>query len=220
MSIGVIGAGFGRTGTLSFKAALEELGFAPCWHIEDMMKGARKPDSPLLAWQRLADGGAMDWPKLLNGYRAVTDHPICLYYRDLMAAFPAAKVVLTLRDPLSWAQSIRALRQHFLTLTSGPGMDQGPGKIWHDVMETLVWSKFGDLDDDAALVAKFNRHADAVRADVPSDRPLVFDVREGWAPLCRFLNVAEPATPFPHLNERSSLKKGAPRPDQGGASGR
>ncbi len=207
MSIDVIGAGFGRTGTLSFKAALEQLGYAPCWHIEDMV--ARRPDKPLLAWQALAQGGAMDWKKLLEGYRAVSDMPICMYYRELMAVFPDARVVLTLRDPTAWAKSLRALHQHFLTLTSRPEMQTGPGRIWRDTMEALVWSKLGDVSDDGALTATFTRHTEDVRRNVPASRLLEFDVRQGWAPLCAFLNVPIPATPFPHLNERSELLGGA-----------
>ena len=206
MSLDVIVAGFGRTGTLSIKAALEELGYKPCWHIEDMTQQHGRAESPLRLWQQLAEGRAMDWVQLLDGFKAGSDFPLCLYYRELMESFPRARVILTVREPRAWAESMQSLRRHFLTITSQPAMSTGPGAVWRNAMETLVWSRFHDIDDTDALAAKFAAHEADVRKHVPAERLLVFDVRQGWAPLCAFLGHEPPATSFPRLNDRSELK--------------
>jgi Sulfotransferase domain len=90
----VIGAGFGRTGTSSIKAALEVLGFGPCYHMSEMVKN---PDH-LKAWGA-ARGEPVDWREVMKGYEATMDWPWCTYYKDLMRAFPDAKVLLSVRDP-------------------------------------------------------------------------------------------------------------------------
>jgi hypothetical protein len=206
MSFDVIVAGYGRTGTLSVKTALEELGYRPCWHIEDMTRRHGRADNPLRLWQQLAEGRAMDWTQLLDGFRAGSDFPLCLYHRELMACFPDARVVLTVREPLAWAQSMQQLRRHFLAITSQSTMASEPSAVWREVMEALVWSRFPDIDDAHALAAQFAAHEADVRRNVPADRLLVLDVRQGWAPLCGFLGHTPPAIPFPRLNDRSELK--------------
>lgn len=207
MSFDVIVAGYGRTGTLSIKAALEELGYKPCWHIEDMTRRHGRSESPLRLWQQLAEGGRMDWTKLLDGFRAGSDFPLCFYYRELMECFPTARVILTVREPFAWAQSMQALWRHFRTITAQPAMAAGPGAVWRQTMERLVWSRFPNLHDAGALAAAFTAHEADVRRTVPSERLLVFDVRQGWEPLCDFLGEAAPAIPFPRLNDRSELKR-------------
>jgi len=204
--VDVIGAGLGRTGTLSLKAALEILGFTPCWHIEDMAPGVSLSSGQLDLWHRLAQGEQIDWQALFAGYRATTDAPACMFYREQLEAFPEARVVLTKRDPLSWAASTAALRVHFDQLSSEPRMAAGPGRMWRETMHRLYWDRLGDVRDQDALVATFNAHLEAVIRDVPRNRLLVFDVREGWEPLCDFLGTPVPETTFPRLNERAALK--------------
>ena len=126
--------------------------------------------------------------------------------RELMDCFPNARVVLTVRDPLAWSQSFQSLRRQFLTITGQPTMASGPGAVWRQTMETLVWNRFCDIDDPDALVAVFAAHEADVRRFVPAERLLVFDVRQGWGPLCVFLGHVIPSSPFPRLNERSELK--------------
>jgi hypothetical protein len=198
MSIDVIGAGLGRTGTVSFKAAVEALGFAPCWHIEDMT-------ARLETWERLAAGQDVDWAQLFEGYRATSDFPACLYYRELEEAFPSAKVVLTVRDPQSWAHSVQALRAFNLALRSRPDMQTPVMQRWGRAVDALVWDRLGDVTNVDHLAALFEDHAAEVRRSVPEERLLVFDLRQGWDPLCAFLAVPVPDAPFPKLNERSGL---------------
>src|SRR5262245_50709202 len=97
----VIGAGFGRTGTLSLKAALEQLGFNPCYHMVEVLS---HPDH-IARWRAIGEGQAAEWEALFAGYQAAVDVPASEYYAQLMQAYPEAKVVLTVRDPEQWYES-------------------------------------------------------------------------------------------------------------------
>src|SRR5262249_33070515 len=102
MPLDVIGAGFGRTGTLSLKAALEELGFSRCYHMVEVLAtdDARR-------WDAAARGEPVDWDRLFEGFRATVDWPACSFYRELLEKYPGAKVILTVRDPDRWYDSAR-----------------------------------------------------------------------------------------------------------------
>jgi len=93
----VIGAGFGRTGTSSLQAVLEDLLGGKCYHMKEIMMQS----AHLQAWHDFAVGKtpAMDWEWLFADYRAAVDCPVCMYYDELMEVFPEAKVILTVRDP-------------------------------------------------------------------------------------------------------------------------
>src|SRR5205823_4694116 len=117
----VIGAGFGRTGTASIKAALEALGFAPCYHMMEVM--ARPPDAPI--WERAALGEKVDFAALFDGWQATVDWPACTFYRELIEIYPAAKVLLTVRDPEKWYESCRNT-----IYPSSTGKPVGPPEKW------------------------------------------------------------------------------------------
>src|SRR5947208_7864431 len=104
MAIQVIGAGLGRTGTLSLKAALEELGFGPCYHMIELITHPEQ----VVYWEAASAGQPVDWDALFAGYQAVVDYPGCRYYRELMRHYPEAKVILTVRDPETWYESCMA----------------------------------------------------------------------------------------------------------------
>ncbi|MCH7663890.1 MAG: hypothetical protein IH859_08495 [Chloroflexi bacterium] len=97
----VIGSGFGRTGTLSLKTALEILGFGRCYH---MMEVARHP-SHVKVWVAAVNGQPVDWQQLFTGFEAAVDFPSSIYYQEMMQAFPHAKVLHTVRDPQRWYDS-------------------------------------------------------------------------------------------------------------------
>ena len=63
----IIGAGFGRTGTMSLKAALEELGYGPCYHMTEVFE---HPDEHAPLWEAAARGEPIDWEELFAGYQA------------------------------------------------------------------------------------------------------------------------------------------------------
>ncbi len=208
MGLEIIGAGFGRTGTVSMKAALELLGFGPCYHMREILKA--RPgfnDGHLELWSQhahaLAEGrpSPIDWKTLLARYAACMDHPTCLYYRELMEAHPEAKVILNVRDPERWFVS-------WQTLFEGLGFMRAVGRFVPrvrraiDVIDVLI--RDGQMKgriDRESNIAEFLRHNAEVVATVPPERLLVFDVKQGWGPLCAFLDVPVPDAPFPHLNE-------------------
>lgn len=202
----VIGAGVGRTGTASLKRALEELGLGPCHHMEEVF---RYPgDTP--AWEAALAGQPVDWPAFLRGWGSVVDFPGALHYRALMAAFPDAKVILTVRDPEGWVKSFREtilpMIDRFPNRVVGPWLPRlnGPFRVaGRPALDQLFG---GRIDDPAALAEWFVGYNAQVRAAVPAERLLVFDVREGWAPLCAFLGVPVPDGPFPRVNDTAQFQ--------------
>lgn len=207
MSLDVICAGLGRTGTLTFKKVLETLGYAPCWHMEDML--ARDPDGReyISAWGDLASGKPVDWGWLFSAYRACSDAPVCFYYREILEAYPTAKVVLTLRDPGDWADSVRHLYAvEFLPNVEAAKRAGGAPAEWARSVQALFWDKLGDIDDRDSLLKFFDEHSREVRDSVPADKLLVLKVGEGgWQPFCEFLGKPVPTTAFPHANKRADM---------------
>jgi hypothetical protein len=142
----------------------------------------------------------MDWRRLLQGYAAAVDFPACIYYRELMAAFPEAVVVLTLKDPLQWWESFSRLQR----LTSKARLlcfcIPKLRNIARFTDKVIIQDVFGGRLDKETCIAAYSRHIAGVRAAVPRSRLLEFDVRQGWEPLCGFLGRPVPQKPFPHLN--------------------
>jgi hypothetical protein len=194
----VIGAGFGRTGTLSLRAALVRLGFGPCDHMVENHEHPERFAPWHEALRRKAAGQPIDWRPLLDGFQAIVDWPGAYFWRELIAAHPRAKVVLTVRDPERWYDSIQAT---IFSVLDGVG----PG-VSHNIIYTRTFD--GRLDDRAHCQAVFARHNQAVRVTIAADRLLVFAVDEGWQPLCDFLGVPAPVDElFPHVNDTAAFKR-------------
>lgn len=196
MALEVIGPGFGRTGTYSLKIALEHLGFGPTHHMFEVR------DNPhLLAdWQTVADGGKVDWDSTFKGYRSQVDWPGAAAWAELAGHFPKAKVVLTVRDLEAWYDSIEKTIRPFIEGRGKHPADH-PNAIAAMGQKLIVEQIFGDrFHDRRQAIAIFNAHTAKVKAAIPAERLLVFDVAEGWEPLCRFLGVPVPAVSFPRLN--------------------
>src|SRR5215204_7146021 len=192
----VIGAGFGRTGTLSLREALVHLGLGPCDH---MRQNFEHPERFVLWDEALrckTAGESIDWRPLLDGFQAIVDWPGAYFWEELTAAHPEAKVVHTVRDPERWYDSISAT---IFTLRDNQ-WPAGP----RDIIYTRT---FGDrLSDRAHCQAVFAGQIQAVRETIAPDRLLVFDVKEGWEPLCAFLGVPVPEDePFPHVNDTAAF---------------
>lgn len=192
----VIGAGFGRTGTMSMQAALEILGYR-CYHMKEV------PEQPghLQAWHEFVGGRApIDWKALFESYEATVDFPACVYYQELLREFPGARVVLNVRDPDRWFDSFLTLQQttdRFRVFRFIPR-----ARRFLNFVDLLLPKVFNDPRDRDRCIEVFNRHNRAVQEHVPQDRLLVFQVQEGWGPLCKFLGCEVPeGIPFPHLNE-------------------
>jgi hypothetical protein len=223
MAIRVIGAGLGRTGTLSLKAALEELGFEACYHMIELLGHPEQ----VHFWEAASRGESVDWDALFAGYQAVVDYPGCRYYRTLMEYYPEAKVILTVRDPDRWYESTRetiyrvgrapSKRPEAQSAPSEgspsglpfPGDPQLFGRIFQMVEQDVWQGDFaGKFEDRDYAVEAFNRHIAQVKEHVPQQRLLVYEVSQGWEPLCRFLDVAVPeGKPFPRLNDREAFRR-------------
>jgi hypothetical protein len=198
----VIGAGFGRTGTLSLKKALETLGFDPCYHMEEVFFRpfhARR-------WSQACAGHPVDWGRTLRGYRASVDWPACTFYKELAAAYPEAKIILTVRDPDRWydsaASTIYPVMQSFPLNRLGRPLPH-IGDVGR-MLDCLIWEGTfsGHFADREYAIEVYNRHNREVIENISAGRLLIFDVRDGWAPLCAFLDVPiPPNTPFPHVND-------------------
>ncbi|MFI6504317.1 sulfotransferase family protein [Nonomuraea typhae] len=212
--LNVIGAGLPRTGTSSMKAALERLGFGPCYHMYEILTHPGHVDR----WQPVATGGPMDWEGVFEGYRSTQDWPASHFYRELAELYPEAKVVLTVRDPVRWHASMQTLIDGPRSLAARdapPAAAQVLGQLRRmmPVMDTIRRAAMGpdfpmtaDMPPLEVSMEFFALHTETVKRTIPADRLLVFDVREGWEPLCAFLGVAVPDEPFPHLNDRETIK--------------
>ncbi|MGK2913635.1 MAG: sulfotransferase family protein [Porticoccaceae bacterium] len=192
MTLSIIGAGFGRTGTVSLRAALERLDRGPVHHMMEVIKNPAQ--SPLWV-QALTDSSVLR--QILADYRSAIDWPTCHFWRDLMDLYPTAKVILTLRDSTAWYESIRntiyrVLSEQPSALPSGQ-VSMARRIIWEDTFA-------GRLGDREHAMAVFEKHNAEVIATVPPKRLLVFQVSEGWQPLCDFLGQPVPAEPFPKAN--------------------
>jgi len=201
----VIGAGFGRTGTASLKRALELLGFGPCHHMSEVLKRPATAAGWTAALR--GDGGVL--ADLLAGYRATLDFPSCLLWRELAERYPRAKVVLTVRDAEQWYRSARAtiLSQDTETRTSRLAASGGRTLVEALAPLSAAMAAHGfrrDLDE-TETIAVFQRHNESVRAGIADDRLLVYEVEQGWAPLCAFLGVGVPEVPFPRGNEAGTF---------------
>ena len=191
----IIGAGFGRTGTVSLQQAFERLGY-PCYHMQEVMKAYDR--GQVEQWTKVLHGEEIDWQALFSGYEATVDFPACVFYRELMEAFPDAKVVLSVRDAQSWWKSysklIRlVLRTQFFNFVP-------MFRKFAAMNNRLIDYVFDGQMTEEACIRRYNQHIEEVRATVPEDRLLVYSVTEGWEPLCHFLGHPVPEVPFPHAN--------------------
>jgi Sulfotransferase domain len=203
MALQVVGAGFGRTGTLSLKSALEMLGFGPCYH---MMEVFPRPEHVAM-WHRLAFHNSMDWDLIFRDFRATVDWPAARWWREIAAHFPAAKVLLSLRDPEAWYKSMSETIYQPMKWPPRPDAAE-PVRLQTEMVRKAILEETFDnrFEDRAHAIEVFQRHNQEVRDSIDPARLLVFDVREGWEPLCRFLEVPVPAEPFPRLNDTAATQ--------------
>lgn len=195
MSLKIIGAGLGRTGTLSLKLALEQIGFGPCYHMVEVML---HPEATGL-WINAADGNP-DWEAIFKGYAATVDYPGCGFWRQLADFYPDAKLLLTVRDPEDWFESTQA------TIFSPESVKRLGATPMASFIQKTAWRAFGDrIHDRQFMVDHFKRHNEEVQRSIPANRLLVYEVKQGWEPVCRFLNVPVPSTPFPRRNSREEM---------------
>lgn len=203
MTLEVIGAGFGRNGTLSMKLALEQLGFGPCYH---MMEVFGRPEHTGF-WHDFALGRPVDFDAVFHGFRATVDWPACNAWRELAARYPQARVVLSVRDPAAWYRSI--MNTIYLGSQQSVASEDPQRRAHGEMVFALIWDGIfgGRMDDEAHVIACYEAHNARVKAEIPPERLLVYEVGSGWEPLCAFLEVPVPATPYPSVNSTEEFRK-------------
>jgi hypothetical protein len=207
----LIGAGMPRTATLTQKMALEMLGLGPCYHMVDVLADLEQA----ALWERALDG-AGPWEEIFAGYNSTVDWPGGYFYRELIDVYPEAKVLLSVRDPQAWEASMRqtvwAVRhgESLIRLLSSAQAHVNPQ--WQGfihMIDRLVWEGKGTFasghETPEQLIGGMERHNEEVRRNVPPERLLVWSANEGWEPLCEFLELPVPDTPFPHINDRKEF---------------
>lgn len=216
MTLQVIGVGFGRTGTLSLKQALEHLGFAPCEHMSNLAADLSRIPLWLEAARRKEAGEQINWEPLFAGYRATVDWPGTFFWRELVAAYPEAKVILTVREPDRWYDSAA---ETILRSQLAPAGNEPPGtyppefvairEAMKPLLDAVLFNGTfqGRAADRAFATEIFTRHNAMVQAEVPAERLLVYEVAQGWEPLCDFLGVPAPVDePFPRVNDAAAFR--------------
>ncbi len=214
MPLEIIGAGFGRTGTMSTYTALNQLGY-PCYHMIEVLQNKANA-SHLDFWRKVAHappGAQADWEQVFAHYRACVDNPACCVWRELLEAYPNAKVLLTLhpKGPGAWYDSTIDTIYFTENVWQFKVLEFFTpfGRKFGDMSRRLIWGRVlrGVMNDRDAAIARYNQYVEEVKAAVPPDRLLVFSVEQGWEPLCAFLGVPVPDTPFPNVNDRADVKK-------------
>lgn len=200
MTLKVIGSGFGRTGTMSTKIALEQLGFGPCHHMVEVMGNPAQPAH----WSGLAAGRDVDWTEVFDGYTSQVDFPGAAVWHELSIAFPEAKVVHTERPEDDWWASYSGTIGKFFALRETIPLPPPIAAIFESMDSILVRGVFGGLDRDSSIAA-YRRNNEKVRDTIPAERLLVFTPSDGWEPLCSFLGVPVPSDPFPRSNARDEF---------------
>ena len=209
--IRVIGAGLPRTGTLTQKEALEMLGVGPCYHWVDVLADLDRVEM----WDKAMDGD-VSWPDVFGESQSTVDWPGGYFWRELMEAYPDAKVLLSVRDPEKWEPSFRETiwdmghGENLLHLLSSARALVDPRwQRYVAFVERMFWSPEGTFasghERPEQLIEGMVRHNEEVKASVPADRLLVWEVTEGWEPLCEFLGVDVPSEAMPHANDRETF---------------
>ena len=200
----VFGAGFGRTGTMSLKFALEKLRIGPCYHMREVVS---RP-SHIKLWYDISRGEHPNWNRLFSGFNSAVDFPVCLFYKQLINIFPEAKFILTLRDFDTWY--ISTANTIYKVPSILPDWFERvvyPIRMFIVMQVNLIWvglfkNNFSDRDSTKLV---YYEHMESVKKIIPADKLLIYNVKEGWEPLCEFLDVDVPGIPFPKVNDTAEM---------------
>jgi hypothetical protein len=209
MALEIIGAGFGRTGTYSLKAALERLGFGPCHHMSEVIGAPEQ----IRLWSEAA-AGHPDFESIFAGFRSAVDFPVSTCWQEVLAVNPDARVILSDRDPEDWYESFS---QTILPLILDKAAWPDNRRAWFEMIDRMIIGKaLGGRTDRDGILAAYRANAAAAGALATEGRALVFRSHDGWKPLCDFLGVEVPDEPYPKTNPRSeffaAVKSGTEEP--------
>lgn len=198
MALKVISAGFGRTGTMSLKVALEQIGFGPCHHMIEVIHNG---EGQVPLWND-ALAGKPDYAAIYDGYSSAVDWPTAAFWQELADVYPEAKIILSSRSAESWYASIS---ETILATVWAPETWPPQAVDWFRMVSKVLERSFGDAKTKDELIAVFNAHEAAVKAAIPAERLLVHSAKDGWDPLCAFLGVPVPAEPYPRTNSKEEF---------------
>jgi hypothetical protein len=207
----IIGAGMPRTGTLTQKMSLEMLGFGPCYHMVDVLADLDQAQ----LWEAALDGRPQ-WREIFANFNSTVDWPGGYFYKELADFYPEAKVVLSVRDPEAWERSVRQTvwsvrngESLIRLLSSAQGHVSPRWQGFLQMIDRLLWQGRGTFaaghETPEQLIEAMTRHNEDVQRTIPAERLLVWDVAEGWEPLCEFLEQPIPDVPLPHINDRTEF---------------
>lgn len=200
MPLKVIGSGFGRTGTMSTKLALEQLGLGPCHHMVEVMQTPEQPPH----WDALGAGHPVDWAEVFRDYNSQVDFPGAAVWPEIAAAFPDARIVHTERPEDDWWASFSKTIGKFFALRETLDLPPPIAAIFKTMDKIVIQDAIGGLDRDTAIAA-YRRNNARVRETIPAERLLVFSPVDGWDPLCEFLDLPKPKGDFPRSNARDEF---------------
>jgi len=206
----IVGAALGRTGTLSLKSALDKLGYKT-YHMAEVISN---PSTDIPLWLGIHRGTLsakeVDDALIAKGYNAGVDFPGAPYWKEFFALHPNAKVILTVRDPEKWYES--NLESIYQLVDKRPPrfirwVASSPLWALGDMVQETIWDGFyeGKFKDKEYAINKFNNYINEVKSTVPKEQLLIFDIKDGWGPLCKFLDKPVPQGPFPFVNDRGSF---------------
>lgn len=197
MTLRVIGAGIGRTGTASLQSALEILLGGRCYHMHEVFP--RPDDVPV--WHAAALGEMPNWDEFLKEFVAAVDWPASAYWESLSAAYPAALIILSTRsDSETWWRSA--------SNTIIPASFEADDSPWRRMVFAMYKHRFiEDAQNKSASIAAYEAHNAHVRATAPAERLLEWQAEDGWAPLCAALDLPVPEEPFPHSNTSAEFQE-------------
>jgi Sulfotransferase domain len=201
MTLRVVGAGLGRTGTHSLQIALQQLLAGRCYHMFEVMMDPTRAQ----AWQDAIDGKPVDWANVMDGYNAAVDWPAAAFWNELAEANPDAIVLLSTRSSAdAWWKSVNDTIFQVMALDAPPDLPHTPALV---MAQTLVRKKFSpDWQDPAAAKAAYEAHNANVRASVPTERLVDWQPGDGWESICAALQMPVPDEPFPHLNSTDEFR--------------
>lgn len=186
---------------MSTKLALEQLGFGPCHHMIEVMNSPAQP----AYWKAIAAGEPVDWETVFEGYNAQVDWPGAAVWHETARAFPDAKIVHTERPEEAWWNSFSATIARFFTVAPDLRLPPHVEDIFETMSGWFLKNTFADHNDRDCAIAAYRRNNRMVRETIPPERLLVFDVADGWEPLCAFLDVPVPDTPFPRSHPKDEF---------------
>ena len=206
MTLKVIGAGFGRTGTLSLKEALEKIGYGPCHHMKEVFLNSDQTEYFYLA----SMGEKVDWDEVFKDYNSTVDWPAAAYYKELSDKYPDAKIILGMRDANSWYDS--ASTTIYLMSQNFPKWIRfifpRTSKLFTMIDKTVFVEPFSyRFEDRESTIKVFNDHVEEVKRVIPEEKLLMHSPKDVWEPLCEFLDVPIPEEPYPWVNDSKVFAK-------------